>query len=221
MPHDRAPSGFERKIHSDLDNGGDGFLQEPWWRFVMAEVLTEFVDVVFARDGELYQARACGGPDHSGRWEGWVEFVNRRTGDVVRSGRETTQPNRTDTVYWSTGLTAVYLEGALERALHPASRVARVNVHAAAPLHSAPPAHESGHVPATESILNPFSVYRKGEALLRRQLSAMSAWHLVNIIRDHELSDRPSRELNATPAAVLVDVIVAAVQARTEEAFSR
>ena len=36
--------------------------------------------------------------------------------------RETTQPNRRDTEYWATGLTYVYLEGALHRALNPLVR---------------------------------------------------------------------------------------------------
>ena len=40
--------------------------------------------------------------------------------DAVRSGRETTQPNLTDLEYWAQGLTPVYLEGALRRALEPA-----------------------------------------------------------------------------------------------------
>src|SRR2546425_4109185 len=49
-----------------------------------------------------------------------------RTACRVRTAPETTQPNRTCTVYWSTGLTPVYLEGALERAL------SRVGVRSAA-----------------------------------------------------------------------------------------
>jgi hypothetical protein len=69
----------------------------------------------------------------------------------------------------------------------------------------------------TDSILNPFPVYRKGEALLRRQLGAFSVWHLVNIVRDHELSDLPAATLNAMTAADLIELIVAAVRARSEE----
>lgn len=52
-----------------------------------------------------------------GLWEGWVEFEPVHGGPSVSTGRETTQPNRKDTVYWATGLTPVYLEGALIRAL--------------------------------------------------------------------------------------------------------
>lgn len=85
----------------------------------MAEVLVEFTEAVDARDGSRYMARACGAEQENGKWHAWLEFVDTATGAAIRSGRETTQPNRTDTFYWATGLTAVYLEGALERALHP------------------------------------------------------------------------------------------------------
>jgi hypothetical protein len=52
-----------------------------------------------------------------GRWQGWVEFLPPRGGRVLLSGRETIQPNRADLAYWASGLTPVYLEGALGRAL--------------------------------------------------------------------------------------------------------
>ena len=66
--------------------------------------------------------------------------------------------------------------------------------------------------PVAESILNPFSVYRKGEALLRSQLSALSAWHLVNIIRAHELTDLDPAVLDTMPAPSLVELIVTSVR---------
>ena len=134
----------------------------------MAEVLAEYPDVVIARTGRRYTARACGARWRPGNGTaGWSSSTPRR-GTALRSPRETTQPNRVDTVYWATGLTAVYLEGALERALHPLTRPRRV-----APPHRPSTARRrisSPEPPVVDSILNPFSVYRKGEALLRRQL---------------------------------------------------
>ena len=58
-----------------------------------------------------------------GLWHGWLEFepVDGCNVPALQSPRETTQPNRTDAVYWATGLTAVYLEGALERAIRAAT----------------------------------------------------------------------------------------------------
>ena len=144
----------------------------------MAEVLVEYADVVTAPDGRRFTARACGSEYGSHLWQGWLEFLPLDEGEPVRSGRETTQPNRQDTEYWATGLTPVYLEGALSRTLTPAPKVGVPP--APAPIFDGPATEALGPAPATESILNPFSVYRKGEALLRNQLNALSAWHLVN-----------------------------------------
>lgn len=85
----------------------------------MAEVLVEFQALVVASSGAAYRARACGGEARDGtrRWQGWIEFVPLHGGPTIRTPRETTQPNRSDTAYWAGGLTPVYLKGALRRAL--------------------------------------------------------------------------------------------------------
>jgi len=176
----------------------------------VAEVLVQFANPVFDQNGHAYVARACGSEMEDGRWQGWIEFVPTGGGPAVRSGRETTQPNRVDTEYWATGLTPVYLEGALHRALNP--------LRPPAPPVTPPPAFDEPAslyepAPDTESILNPFSVYRKGDNHLRRQLSALSAWHLVNIIRAHNLSEQGVDELNQMPASVLVELIIDEVRA--------
>jgi hypothetical protein len=186
------------------------FLQSRRRRSPVAEVLVQFTDPVVGSDGQVYTARACGGEMAGGLWQGWIEFEPAGGGTALRSGRETTQPNRQDAVYWATGLTPVYLEGALDRALKPLVRTAR-EAATARPAYDGP-AEDLIQLPAAESILNPFSVYRKGEALLRSQLSALSAWHLVNIIRAHELSELDPADLEAMPAPALVELIVAAVR---------
>jgi hypothetical protein len=85
---------------------------------VLAEVFLEYHALISMDDGRAYRARACGGEarDGTNRWQGWIEFWPQE-GSPVRTARETIQPDRRCTVYWSTGLTQVYLEGALERAL--------------------------------------------------------------------------------------------------------
>jgi hypothetical protein len=178
----------------------------------MAEVLVEYSEPVASKGGRTFIARACGAELDDSRWQGWIEFVPSDGGLPVRSGRETTQPNRTDTVYWATGLTPVYLEGSLDRALNPLPR------HTPSPPKTPSfqaPAASSADYPVRESVLNPFSVYRKGESPLRNQLSALSAWHLVNIIEAYGLSEQQRANLDATPEPVLVELIVAAVQQRT------
>jgi hypothetical protein len=185
----------------------------------MAEVLVEFTDPVVASTGVQYVARACGAPMGDEMWQGWIEFLPVGGGHAVRSSRETTQPNRQDTLYWATGLTNVYLEGALERALKPLERPAELPI--APPVYDEPAPSYAQPASSGEGVLNPFSVYRKGEALLRSQLAALSAWHLVNIISAYELSDLDAKTLNETPAPVLVELIVAAVRTQVESGALR
>lgn len=174
----------------------------------MADVLVSFNDTIVA-DGVSYRARACGREMDDGRWEGWIEFESLDGSEVLRSGRETTQPNRTDVAYWATGLTPVYLEGALDRALHPVT-IARVEEEVPAFDGPAPPIEEP--LPRSEAVLNPYSVYRKGEAVLRSQLAALADWHLANIIQAYDLSDLSAADLERMPGTQLIELIVAAVR---------
>src|SRR5262245_28363581 len=97
-----------------------------------------------------------------GLWQGWIEFEPVDGGAPIRSSRETTQPNRTDTEYWATGLTPIYLEGALRRALEGPVPVRTATVHPAqfdvpAPATNTLPSREA----VTHSVLDPFSVAAK------------------------------------------------------------
>lgn len=183
----------------------------------MAEVIRDY-GLVRSAEGVEYYARACGSEMDESRWQGWLEFESAAAGETLRSGRETTQPNRGDLVYWASGLTAVYLEGALARALHPLVRPTAPPVPP--PAFDGPAAPVMPGNPATPSVLNPFSVYRKGEALLRDQLHALSAWHLVNIVVAHDLSDIPVDRLNTMQPRELIELIVVGVRTAVEEGAS-
>jgi hypothetical protein len=156
----------------------------------VAEVLVEFSEPISDSDGITYVARACGAAADNGHWHGWVEFVPVNGGETLKTGRETTQPNRIDTVYWATGLSPVYLEGALHRALTPL--VPRV--------------------PKVAAVFNPFSAYRHGEEWLRRQLWAFSDRHLVNILVAHKLSSQTLEELQRLNTIQLIELIVSGVR---------
>ena len=178
----------------------------------MSEVLATMQTVVTADDGRSYRARACGSEMPDGRWQGWLEFDPVDGGEPLRSARETTQPNRVDTAYWATGLTPVYLQGALARTLRPGAAAAAPPPVARPAFDGPAPPGGDAAPPPVDGVLNPFSVYRKGEALLRQQLSALAAWHLVNIVRAYGLSDRPMSALNAASASELVELIVESVR---------
>jgi hypothetical protein len=166
-------------------------------------------------DGRVYIAQAVGRQRDDGMWEGWLEFVAQDGEPVLRSQRETTQPNLVDLEYWATGLTPVYLQGALERTLTPATPTAP----AAPPVRSAyeepAPAHTSvAGAPEPEPVLNPFSVYAKGEDLLRRQLGALSRRHLLTIIGAYDLADVRDVDLERLSTAELIELIIGAVRGR-------
>jgi hypothetical protein len=82
----------------------------------MAETLQQYPGTIVADDGIEYDARACGAEMPGGMWQVWIEFVPVVRGKAIHTARETTQPNRTDAVYWAGGLSRIYLEGALRRA---------------------------------------------------------------------------------------------------------
>jgi hypothetical protein len=166
----------------------------------MVETLLIFQRLVVAPDGRRYEARACGGPDGYGTWQGWIEFVPLAGGAPLRSPRETTQPNRIDTEYWATGLTYVYLEGALWRAL-------------AEPW--------SATVVRPPSVFNPFPAYRRGEVVLRKQLRAFSTRLLLNVIRAYTLSDEADVVLKRRSALELIDIIATGIRARSKSTRHR
>src|SRR5687767_11917315 len=108
-------------------------------RLAMAEVLVEFNTVVRGDDGSRYTPRACTRLGDDGLWEGWIEFVRAdKPGEPILTGRETEQHDRSGALYWARGLTQVYLEGALQRALNPTASLARPTQVAAEPLFGGP-----------------------------------------------------------------------------------
>ena len=189
---------------------------EPYVRLSVAELFLEFPDLVTSDDGQDYLARACGGPMPNGQWHGWIEFIPvGGDGIVLRSPRETTQPNRQDTEYWATGLAPVYLRGALHRALRPLPpRVLPPELKPA--YHGPAPYFAESDLPvakARDSILDPYSVYRNGELRLRGQLSALSVWHLANIAEAYSLVDGGVDPTRLSQPA-LVEMIVSAIKRR-------
>jgi hypothetical protein len=68
-----------------------------------------------------------------------------------------------------------------------------------------------GDAPA---ILDPFSVYgRGGGELLRKELSALDAWHLRNVAYRYRLLDGRRADLDHESKPELIEQIVAAVTA--------
>jgi hypothetical protein len=82
-----------------------------------SELIQRFAGEIRADDGRLYAAEVRGARRAGGTWEGWIEFrPSGGSGPVLRTGRETTQPDRDALAYWASGLEPLYFDGALGRA---------------------------------------------------------------------------------------------------------
>src|SRR5678815_2092350 len=185
----------------------------------MAEVLVEFDAAFPAPDGARYAPRACARIAEDGRWEGWLEFSDLETGAVIRSARETTQPSRDDAMYWATGLTRVYLEGALARALAPLRRVEPPHVNIDPAFDGpAPPFLETADAAPVRAVLDPFEVYPQGERVLRQELQALDMDHLRAIVRAHGLEGGAGAQ--SPVSEIVVEYIIAEVRSRYQAAVA-
>ena len=108
----------------------------------MAELLVKFTEPTRHESGELYWPAVYGGLADDGLWEAWIEF-RAEDGATMRTPRETEQPNRDFTRYWAQGLTATYLQGALQRAMKPINSAERKEARrlVTSPPRSAPPSN--------------------------------------------------------------------------------
>ena len=83
----------------------------------MAEQIERLTPVVRDEEGIEYSIEVCGQTTSTGSWEGWLEFHPLDLpAPVLRTDRETTQPDRRALEYWASGLEPLYFEGAFSRA---------------------------------------------------------------------------------------------------------
>ena len=83
----------------------------------MPELIQQYTIQLQGPGGVSYLILTYGQAREDGTWEGWLEFHPQGgIGPVLRTERETSQPNREALAYWASGLERVYFEGALARA---------------------------------------------------------------------------------------------------------
>lgn len=75
-----------------------------------------YSEVVRDPEGRGYAASVHALERVDGMWETWLEFRGLGRDVVLRTNRESEQPNRRAALYWASGLQASYLDGALLRA---------------------------------------------------------------------------------------------------------
>lgn len=186
----------------------------------MAEVLASFAAPVRDDLGSYY-ARAVGRHADDGMWEGWIEFVPVNGGsDVLVSGIESRQPEHQHLAYWATGLTQVYLEGALNRARKPLT--VRVSVMDE-PVSDKPAVRRvivERAIPKPEPVLDPFDIGGRNLDILRQELTALNRPRLLNIISAYHLAGIDT-DLTSMSDAELIGLIVGTVEARLLSARRR
>ena len=83
----------------------------------MTELIYEHSARVEDGEGTVYVPRTYGQARGDGTWTGWIELhPENGEGTTLRTGQETSQPNRAALDYWASGLEPIYFEGALARA---------------------------------------------------------------------------------------------------------
>jgi hypothetical protein len=129
---------------------------------------------------------------------------------VLVSGIESRQPERQHLIYWATGLTHVYLEGALARARRPLTvRVPVIDE----PVSDRPAARRVAVqrvIPKPEPVLDPFEIGERNLDILRQELTAFNRPRLLNIISAYNMAG--DADVTRMSGAELIEFIVAAVE---------
>jgi hypothetical protein len=176
----------------------------------MAEVLRSFEEAVHHGSGRYYP-RVVGRYAEDKMWEGWLEFVPEDGGKVIVSAVESRQPERAHLEYWAQGLTPVYAEGSLDRALHPITIRTRV---VETPVSEAP-ARRVVAVPyaGPRPILDPFEVGERSLTILAQELGAIGRGRLLHIIAAYHMAS-PAVDTTAMTDDELIGLIVSRVETR-------
>ena len=179
----------------------------------MAEVLRSF-DESIAHASGTYRPRVVGRYAADGMWEGWLEFVPEDGGEVVVSAVESRQPERNHLEYWAQGLTPVYAEGSLSRALHPITVRTRVVETPA----SEAPARRVITVPYSgpRPILDPYEVGERSLDVLAQELGALGRARLLHIVAAYHMAS-PAVDTTAMSDQALIGLIVEMVDARLHQ----
>jgi hypothetical protein len=85
-------------------------------------LLQQFEQPITDGVGNIYTVYVYGRSRPADTWQGWLVFERLNDGRRFSTDVETTQTSAEAILYWATGLTGAYFDGALARAMKPVER---------------------------------------------------------------------------------------------------
>lgn len=160
----------------------------------MDTLLQQFETPFAGRDGEMYVAFLYGRSRPADTWQGWIVFERMRDGRRFATPVETTQSSAEAVLYWGTGLTDAYFDGALDRALRPAAPEPARSVEPSAVIgHGVDHDSRRARLTHVESdIIRHFATHRMLRVLVRSLFAEVPHAHadIVRALEDLEKSGR-------------------------------
>ena len=154
----------------------------------MERLLQEFEQPVRDTGGILYRVYLYGRSRPADTWQGWLVFERTTDGQRFATDIETTQPNAEAVLYWATGLTDAYFDGALVRAMNPRTKDPSA-VPMPAPIVSSDSETHRRRLAALErDVLDCFTRYRTRRLLTTALLAELPHAHadVVRALEDLE-----------------------------------
>ena len=159
--------------------------------------------------GRVYRPRAYGDPRADGAWDGWLVFFPLDGGQAIATERETTQATFQALTRWAAGLTPVYLEGAVARALElaqPPSVIDRLEDAEYEALEDAERLETVARIERASATVDEMSAAdsrQDAERLRRERLvaeSALASTEEVIATEEAEIHEAAAREARAAAA---------------------
>ena len=164
----------------------------------MDQLLQQFDTPTRDANGNLYIVFLYGRSREHDTWQGWLVFERRRDGTRFATPVETTQPNAQAILYWGTGLTDTYFDGALARALSPDRAARASDVSRPAPgliSYGTDTATRRQRLTRFERDIMLFFERRRVERVLTQELFDASPHAHADIVRALEDLERQGRYL--------------------------
>lgn len=154
----------------------------------MERLLQEFERPITDTAGMLYRVFLYGRSRPGDTWQGWLVFERTTDGRRFATDVETTQSNAEAILYWATGLTDAYFDGALARAQNPRPHDASAIAVPPPVVSSDTETHRRRLAALERDVLDCFARYRTRRLLTQSLLAELPHAHadVVRALEDLE-----------------------------------